>query len=124
MERLVERLIQHLEQTPLSEPRRVTQNGQEILLDVSVKGLRCLVLKPKQPRVRLSPREREIARMIAKGYANKAIAAVLEISSWTVSTHLRRMFAKLGVHSRAALVTALHKQGFLADVPPTPPPKR
>jgi DNA-binding CsgD family transcriptional regulator len=45
--------------------------------------------------------------MVAKGYPNKTIAAVLEISSWTVCTHLRRMFAKLGVSSRAAMVARM-----------------
>jgi DNA-binding CsgD family transcriptional regulator len=55
----------------------------------------------------LSSREREIARMIAEGHTNKTVAAVLEISSWTVSTHLRRIFAKLGVASRAAMVARL-----------------
>ncbi len=52
----------------------------------------------------LSPREREIVRMVAQGRQNKVIAAVLNISSWTVCTHLRRIFAKLGVTSRAAMV--------------------
>jgi DNA-binding CsgD family transcriptional regulator len=52
----------------------------------------------------LSPREREIVRMVALGRQNKVIAAVLNISSWTVCTHLRRIFAKLGVTSRAAMV--------------------
>jgi hypothetical protein len=42
--------------------------------------------------------------MIAEGYPNKTIAAVLDISSWTVGTHLRRVFAKLGVGTRAAMV--------------------
>jgi DNA-binding CsgD family transcriptional regulator len=55
----------------------------------------------------LSPREQEIARMVARGLPNKAIAAVLEISTWTVGTYLRRMFAKLGVTSRAAMIARL-----------------
>jgi DNA-binding CsgD family transcriptional regulator len=42
--------------------------------------------------------------MVALGRQNKVIAAVLNISSWTVCTHLRRIFAKLGVTSRAAMV--------------------
>jgi DNA-binding CsgD family transcriptional regulator len=57
--------------------------------------------------VRLSPREREIVRMVAQGHSNKIIADVLNISSWTVGTHLRRIFAKLGVGSRAAVVARL-----------------
>lgn len=62
------------------------------------------------PRSGLSPREEEIARMVAKGYPNKTIAAVLEISPWTVCTHLRRIFAKLDVRSRAAMVARLLAQ--------------
>lgn len=58
----------------------------------------------------LTPRECEIARLIAKGLPNKSIAAVLDISPWTVSTHLRRMFAKKKVRSRAALVAELMSQ--------------
>jgi DNA-binding CsgD family transcriptional regulator len=56
------------------------------------------------PLVQLSPREQEIVRMVAEGHPNKVIAAVLNISTWTVGTHLRRIFAKFGVGSRAAMV--------------------
>ncbi len=52
----------------------------------------------------LSPREREIVRLVARGLPNKAIAQVLDISLWTVATHIRRVFAKLGVASRAEMV--------------------
>ncbi len=61
----------------------------------------------------LSSREREIGRMIAKGYTNKTIAAVLDISSWTVDTHVRRIFAKLGVRSRGAMVARLAAVGLV-----------
>ena len=65
------------------------------------------------PRRMLSPREREIAGMIAKGYPNKTIATLLEISPWTVGTHLRRIFAKLNVASRAAMVARVMDGGLL-----------
>jgi DNA-binding CsgD family transcriptional regulator len=68
---------------------------------------------PLRSNVPLSPREREIARLIARGLPNKAIGAVLGISTWTVATHLRRMFAKTGVTSRAAMVAALADTGQL-----------
>jgi DNA-binding NarL/FixJ family response regulator len=79
----------------------------EVLLDVEVDGVRCLLLVPEHvasTRVSLSPREWEIVLMVADGWPNKTIAHKLGISSWTVSTHLRRIFAKLGVRSRAAMV--------------------
>lgn len=52
----------------------------------------------------LSPRECEVTRLVASGLTNKEIAAVLEISEWTVSTHMRRIFGKLDVHSKVAMV--------------------
>jgi len=57
--------------------------------------------------ISLSPREQQIARMVASGLTNQAIASSLEISVWTVSTHLRRIFAKLAVSSRAEMVAQL-----------------
>jgi DNA-binding CsgD family transcriptional regulator len=53
---------------------------------------------------RLTGRELQIAAMIAQGDATKNVAYKLRISEWTVGTHLRRIFAKLGVDNRAAMV--------------------
>jgi DNA-binding CsgD family transcriptional regulator len=53
----------------------------------------------------LTPRELQIVALVADGKVNKQIADVLRISEWTVSTHLRRIFAKLGVDTRAAMVS-------------------
>jgi two-component system nitrate/nitrite response regulator NarL len=63
--------------------------------------------------VSLSPRELSIARLIAQGLPNKHISLVLEISPYTVATHLRRIFVKLGVSSRAAMVARLHEKRLL-----------
>ena len=77
----------------------------ELLLDVAVDGIRCVLTRAAEgDEVTLSPREREIVRLVAEGHPNKIIAAELDISAWTVGTHLRRIFAKLGVASRAAMV--------------------
>jgi len=82
-----------------------------VMLDIRVDGYRCVLIHEPGPhngvRSTLSPREQEIARMVAKGFPNKMIARVLDISTWTVGTYLRRIFAKLGVTSRAAMVAAL-----------------
>jgi two-component system nitrate/nitrite response regulator NarL len=87
---------------------------EEILADTQVDGIRYLLVRMPRPahgRVQLSPREQEIVRMVAQGHPNKVIADVLNISSWTVCTHLRRIFAKLGVGSRAAMVAQLLEIG-------------
>jgi len=52
----------------------------------------------------LTKRELQIVVMVARGLVNKVIADRLHISEWTVSTHLRRIFAKLRVDSRAEMV--------------------
>ena len=92
--------------------------SEEVLIDAEVDGSRYLLLrmpKPSRTRIQLSPREQEIVRMVAKGHPNKVIADVLNISSWTVCTHLRRIFAKLGVGSRAAMVAQLLEIGVLSN---------
>ena len=53
----------------------------------------------------LTGRELQIIVLVAAGRVNKQVADELHISEWTVSTHLRRIFAKLGVDTRAAMVS-------------------
>jgi len=92
--------------------------AEEVLIDTEVDGARYLLVRMQRlgcSRIQLSPREQEIVRMVAKGHPNKVIADVLNISSWTVCTHLRRIFAKLGVGSRAAMVAQLLEMGVLAS---------
>jgi DNA-binding CsgD family transcriptional regulator len=101
---------------PAPAERPAAEGSGQVLLDLEVEGVRCVLMRrppAAQPEVTLSPREREIARMVAKGYPNKTIASVLEISCWTVSTHLRRIFAKLAVSSRAAMVARLAELGLM-----------
>jgi DNA-binding CsgD family transcriptional regulator len=93
-------------------------SSEEVVVDAEVEGSRYLLVrmpKPSPSRIRLSPREQEIVRMVAKGHPNKVIADVLNISAWTVCTHLRRIFAKLGVGSRAAMVAQLLELGVLGS---------
>jgi DNA-binding CsgD family transcriptional regulator len=59
--------------------------------------------RPAPPEI-LTARELQIVGLVAEGHANKQIAAELGISEWTVSTHLRRIYAKLDVDTRAAMV--------------------
>lgn len=54
----------------------------------------------KKEEVNLSDREREILQWVVRGKSNSVIADIIGISSYTVDTYLRRIFAKLGVSNR------------------------
>lgn len=91
---------------------------QEVLIDgrryrlVPVDGVDEGTTKPADAETPgLTAREVQIARLVASGMVNKQIAAELRISEWTVATHLRRIFAKLGVETRAAMVSRCFGEG-------------
>ncbi|MFJ3307405.1 LuxR C-terminal-related transcriptional regulator [Streptomyces sp. NPDC086549] len=58
----------------------------------------------------LTEAERTVARLMGTGYSNKQVAAELRVSTNTVGTHARSIFAKLGVRSRAQLSNQYHDQ--------------
>lgn len=79
----------------------------EIIFESDVDGVHYYLVRarPKADHLtNLSSREQEITKLVAAGLPNKCIAKQLGISPWTVATHLRRIFCKLGVTSRAAMV--------------------
>lgn len=106
-------LLRLLLDAAMRAPRDDTAGDDpDVVLDVELDGFRCTVRRTAMSADArlaggLTPRELEIARMVATGYPNKTIARVLDISAWTVGTHLRRIFLKLGVSSRAAMVARL-----------------
>lgn len=61
----------------------------------------------------LTPREREVARLIASGHSSKQIAADLGISFRTVVSHRFRIFQKLGVCNTAELVAQAVRMGLV-----------
>jgi DNA-binding CsgD family transcriptional regulator len=70
----------------------------------------------------LTPREREIATLAARGRTSKEVAADLVLSVRTVDNHLANVYAKLGIGGRADLADAL---GIAEDaVVPAPRPGR
>lgn len=61
----------------------------------------------------LTPRQREVVRLIAEGKARSDIAAELGLSEFTVKNHVERIFGRLGVYSRAGAVGAALRSGLL-----------
>jgi DNA-binding CsgD family transcriptional regulator len=60
----------------------------------------------------LTPREHEITRWVAAGLANREIAQYLDLAENTVSSYLKRIYAKLGIRSRTQLAA------WMADMYP------
>ena len=52
----------------------------------------------------LTPREREVLQLLAEGKSNKDVAAVLDLSPYTVETHRTNLMQKLRLHNTAEIV--------------------
>jgi DNA-binding CsgD family transcriptional regulator/PAS domain-containing protein len=63
----------------------------------------------------LTPREQEIAQLVSEGFTTKQIAARAFISENTVKQHLKRVFAKTDVSTRAGLVQLIWTSGHAAE---------
>lgn len=62
----------------------------------------------------LTPRQREVAALIARGFKNRQIADELVLSELTVDVHVRNIMARLGVRSRTRIAVWASDQGLLA----------
>ena len=63
--------------------------------------------------VEITPRQRDVLRLIVEGRRMKEIAAALELSARTVETHKYEMMRLLGVQSTAELVALAVKRGLV-----------
>ncbi len=61
----------------------------------------------------LSPREREVLKLVAEGYTNKAIADTMHLSVKTVEKHRASLMTKLNVQDLAALIRLALKHGLI-----------
>jgi DNA-binding NarL/FixJ family response regulator len=62
----------------------------------------------------LTPREKDVLTLIAKGHTNTEIADELYISGLTVKTHIGRIFTKLGLRDRAAAIVFAYEHRIIA----------
>jgi two-component system, NarL family, response regulator LiaR len=75
---------------------------------------------------RLSPRERDVLRLITAGYSNQRIAEACFLSLHTVRTHIQSILVKLGVHSKleAAILAVQQRLVSFGDHTEGPVPPR
>ena len=63
----------------------------------------------------LTPRERQVVRLILRGYPSKSVARELDISTQTEQVHRKNIYQKLGVNSQSALLAYVFEHLFVQE---------
>jgi DNA-binding CsgD family transcriptional regulator len=96
-----------------TQSRRRTVNGDcHYLFILERASLDKAQLRPLLRKYQLSPREQEIVRLLLEDKSNQEIATSLNLSIYTVKAHLKSLMRKLGVGSRAGVISCLFTSFF------------
>ena len=104
-------LLKDVPHEELFRALRAVARGERYLAPVVTERLMAAWQQPA--RVSLTDRELDVLRAVARGEANKEIAASLGISEPTVKAHLVRIFDKLGVENRTSAARVARQQGLI-----------
>jgi FixJ family two-component response regulator len=96
---------------PVEEARLLDAVSNAVAIDAVRRGRRRDVEGAKQLLARLTPREREVCELVARGLLNKQIADEIGASERTVKIHRARALQKLGANSITDLVRLLSRLG-------------
>jgi DNA-binding NarL/FixJ family response regulator len=98
----------YLLKTTLNEPAEliraievVAEGGAILAPEIQDELLHLALSRPQAQFNDLTPREKEVLRLMAEGYTNSAIAQRLSVSERTVESHVNNLFSKLGLTSEA-----------------------
>lgn len=67
----------------------------------------------KKSKIKLSDREKEVLKLICKGYSNQEIADELELSSHTIDAHRKKLLSKIGAKNTASMIMISIKDGII-----------
>ncbi|MGV9789314.1 response regulator [Streptomyces sp. NPDC003435] len=98
---------------------RLVAAGDSLLFPASVRQLAARYAPDRAPAeplagARLTEREAEVLRLMARGLTNAEIAARLVVGAETVKSHVSAVLAKLGARDRTQAVIAAYESGFVA----------
>ena len=92
---------------------RTVAQGRRYLANAVAQNIALAGVGPLSALETLSPRETEVALLLAQGLKNEEIARQLSLSGKTVSTHKHRLFEKLDVRDNVTLARLLRQYGYL-----------
>jgi len=87
----------------------IHNGGAPMTSSIARKVVQAFQRPPAAPGEALSAREAEVLTRLSRGESYKEIAEQLQVSYWTVHTHIGRIYKKLQVHSRAQAIA--HRGG-------------
>jgi DNA-binding NarL/FixJ family response regulator len=103
--------------------RRITDEGNAVALrgsgaasNFTAAGLAApspVEIEPPLDLPALTPREVEVLTFLSKGFTIKEIAALMSIKWFTVNDHIKSIYRKLNVSSRAEAAVLASKQGLV-----------
>lgn len=112
-------LLKDVKADVLADAIRTVHRGDALLApSVTRRLVRSFVASRHRSRTAAAPigqlteREQDVLRAIGRGLSNAEIAAALFVSEATVKSHVRHVFAKLGLRDRAQAVIAAYEAGL------------
>ncbi len=107
-------LLKDAEADEVSAAVRAAYRGEVHLDSAVVRELTRSLTAPRHAAAALTPREREIVKLLADGQSNLDIARALVISERTARTHVSHVLAKLGLASRTQAALWAIREGIVS----------